>query len=219
MDHDWSDWSTILSYPILDLSMMMKLSWSLPFLSLAWWIDQSSKTREISCNSDYNDFIIIQTDSLCSLRVTPRILNVGITINCGSQCSLGSSFQYNGQCVDLFDELGIQQCTQAECNTRIYNLSITREFINEATPSDMSIQANAMDDVTNDMTMEQSQASIPTTVHRPETTNRTEAQNACYTTKPLSSSEVQVVIGVLVGLVMVLLVGWPSSPGYGSVGG
>ena len=103
--------------------------------------------------------IIIQTDSLCSLRLTPCIENVRITINCGGQCSTVSIFQYS-HCVDLFNELGIQQCTQAECSTRIYNLSITREFVNEATTSDIPIQSNAMDDVTNEITMEHSQASI-----------------------------------------------------------
>ena len=48
--------------------------------------------------------------------------SIGITINCSGNCSLASSFQ-NYQCVDLFNELGIQQCNQASCSPRTYNLS------------------------------------------------------------------------------------------------
>ena len=181
--------------------MMMKLSWSLLFLSLAWWINQSSKTREISCNSDYNDFIIIQTDSRCSLQLTPRIQNVGITINCGGQCGIVSSFMYS-HCVDLFDELGIQRCIQAECNTRIYNLSITRE--NEITTSDMPIQSNAMDDVTNDMTTEKIQANIPITVHRLDSTNRY-VMDKCNGNTNQQSTAIAV-LATMVAILIVLLV-------------
>ena len=48
--------------------------------------------------------------------------SIGIIINCSGNCSLASSFQ-NHQCVDLYNELGIQQCNQASCTPRTYNLS------------------------------------------------------------------------------------------------
>ena len=130
--------------------------------------------------------------------------NVGITFNCGGQCSTVSSFGYS-QCGLLFDELGIEQCIQAECNTRIYNLSIIREFINETTTSDMSIQSNAMDDVTNDMTTEKIQASTPTMVHRlEESTNRYVMDMCNYNTNQQPTAVA--VLATMVAILIVLLV-------------
>ena len=121
-------------------------------------------------------------------------------INCGGQCNLASSFQ-NQHCAEL-----IQQCNQAECNQRIYNLSTCISTETGIIITDMSIQPTVRDDIKNITTMEQLQASIPNSVYKTETTNRTEAQNVSPTTKALSNTEVQVVIGALAGLLMVLLV-------------
>ena len=151
------------------------------------------------------------TDSLCSLRVIPRMDGVGITFECNGQCTLTSSFS-NNQCVDHINALGIQ-CNQTECSPRDYDLSacITGETeisippTNHTTICRCSIDRDA---VTNDIAVEPSQASTSTTVYRTEIANRTEAQNVSCTTKPLSSTEAQchIVIGVLVGLLVVLLV-------------
>ena len=148
--------------------------------------------------------IIVYTDSLCSLRLIPRMQGVlGITLDCNGQCALTSTFQTN-QCVDLVNDLGIQ-CSQASCTTRAYNLSACVTAENGMIVGDMTVPSNDRGNSTvNDMTTEQPQAS---TVFGAETTSRTEAQDISCTTKPQSSTQAQyyAVIGALVGLVIILL--------------
>jgi hypothetical protein len=154
----------------------------------------------------------MHTDCLCSLRLVPRQHEVGITFNCGGQCSFVTSSS-NHLCGELIDELEIE-CNQAECSTRVYNLSacanVENGIIVTGPGNIMPNQIPTIDGNTNDMTMEQSQAATTTsvTVHSTttETTSRIETQDVSCATKPLSSREVQAVIGALVGLVVVLLV-------------
>ena len=111
-------------------------------------------------------------DSICLLQLTPSTQGVGIMINCGGQCILVSSFQ-NQYCAEL-----IQRCNQAECNQRLYNLSTCISAETGIIITDTPIQTNIIATITTEMTMEQTQESIPTTVYKTETTNRlTEAQN------------------------------------------
>ena len=148
------------------------------------------------------------TDSLCSLQLIPRMQGIGFTFNCGAQCSL-TSYLLNEQCVDLINELGLQQyCSQTECSPRVYNLSACITPETGITIRDTLIQTTVRDSVINDLTTGQSQASTPTTVYRTETTSRTDGQNISCTSKPFSGKEAQhhAVIGALVGLVMVLVV-------------
>ena len=130
---------------------------------------------------------------------------IGFAFDCSGQCNIASVFQ-DYQCIDLLDELGIQQCNQAQCSPRIYNLSACITAENRMIIGDTTIQTTVRDSVIKDMTTEQSEASIPTTVYREETTGRTEAQDVSCTTKLLHATEIQVVIGALVGLLVVLLV-------------
>ena len=128
---------------------------------------------------------------------------ITIGIDCGGQCRSSSSYLY-GQCVDFFSALGIQDCNQGQCESKIYNLSacITTETAINPTSSTNHVNTNSI------ATTEQSQATTTTTVYRSitETAGRTDAQDISCTTKPLSTREVQALIGALVGLVMVLLV-------------
>ena len=146
----------------------------------------------------------MHTDSLCSLQIIPRMRSIGFAFDCSGQCNIASAFQ-DYQCIDLLNELGIQQCNQAECSPRIYNLSACINVENGIIIRDTTTQTTR-DGIINDMAMEQSQAGTPTTVYNAETTSRTEAQDVSCTTKPLSSTEVQVIIGVLAGLLVMLLV-------------
>ena len=156
--------------------------------------------------------------------------SVGVTFGCGGQCNFVSSLR-NHLCGDLYSELGIQQCGQASCNPRIYNLSTC---ISEATSDKDSVSQTAPndpltpnvpgsgdgDDFTNDMTTEQLQICTPTTVYRTVLTSVTvstyqdvsttpsmpsNTTNINSNTTPNMSSAV-LALGVLVGLLMVLLV-------------
>ena len=109
-------------------------------------------------------------------------------INCGGQCNLASSFQ-NQHCAEL-----IQQCNQAECNQRLYNLSTCISAETGIIITDTPIQTNIRDAVTTEMTMEQTQESIPTTV---KTTNRNVQVNSNQTVAALATT---------VALLIVLLV-------------
>ena len=82
--------------------------------------------------------------------------SLAITINCGGQCTVASSFQAH-QCEDLVNELGIPQCNQAECSPRLYNLSACTNAENEVNITDTTIQNSVIDS-----TAEQSQANTPT---------------------------------------------------------
>ena len=151
--------------------------------------------------------LYIFADSLCSLKLYPREVVVGITVDCGGTCSFTTSAQTHW-CQDLINQLRVQQCNQADCNPTVYNLSacITAENgINTTytTNQNANCQCNRdRDAATNSIAT----TYIPTNVYRTGTINRTEAQNVLCTTKPLFNTEAQVVIGSLVGLVMVLLV-------------
>ena len=142
------------------------------------------------------------TDSLCSLEINPTMQSIGIVMNCGGLCTLSTAIQY-GQC-DFFSTLGIQNCNQRQCRPKNYNLSacITTETAINPTSSTSHVNTNSI------ATTEQPQTTTTTIVHRAitETAGRTDAQDISCTTKPLSSREVQALIGALVGLVMVLLV-------------
>ena len=140
--------------------------------------------------------------SLCSLILYPRMQGVGITVDCGAQCAITSNFQ-NYQCAQhLVNELGIQQCNQVQCSPIVYNLSICITEENGITIGDTTTQITIRDGVINETTTRQPQTSSPTTVYRAETTNRI----VSYTTKQLSSTEEQLLIGALVGLLVVILV-------------
>ena len=145
---------------------------------------------------------------------------LAITIDCGGQCTVVSSFQAH-HCEDLVSELGIPQCNQAQCSPRLYNLSACTNAENEVNIIDITIQ-NSVIDVTAEQpqantpttvlrTMEQSQASSTTTVPRTmeQTQASTEAQNVSCTTNSLpvaTETQYHIVIGILAGLVIVLLV-------------
>ena len=121
--------------------------------------------------------------------------SIGVTVRCGSQCNFGSSLQ-NNMCGDLYSEFGIQQCNQASCSPRIYNLSAC---VNEATRNTTRVSPTVPnepltpcecdtpgsgdpDDFTNDMTIEQPQICTPTTVYRTETVNKTVTTSVTVTT-------------------------------------
>ena len=132
--------------------------------------------------------------------------NVRITIDCGDQCRPSSSYLYD-QCVDFFSALGIEDCNQGQCESKIYSLSACITMENEINTT-YSANQNANCQCSGPKTTEQPQATTTTIVHRAitETAGRTDAQDISCNTKPLSSREVQALIGALVGLVMVLLV-------------
>ena len=154
-------------------------------------------------------------DTLCSLRLMPNMHTVGITMDCGGQCSLISNYQ-NDVCVNLFNELGIQQCNQTQCSPRVYNLCACNTEAGIITT-----------------TAEKPQTSTPT-ICRNKIINRTvttvitvttanqprsiEAQDISCTPTPtpskiptppnstINTSSVAVALGALVALLMLLLI-------------
>ena len=125
---------------------------------------------------------------------------LGITVDCSGQCTFTSIYQ-NYQCVDLVNDLGIQ-CSQPSCSTRVYNLSTCVTAENGIIIRDTTIQTNVGNGVVNDMTTEQSQARIPTTVHRTETTEGNVLDN-CNTNQ---QSTTVAALAIMVVILIVLLV-------------
>ena len=136
---------------------------------------------------------------------------IGIIINCSGNCSLASSFQ-NYQCVDLFNELGIQQCNQASCTPRTYNLSacITPETgLRTYTPTTTeTINNNATATTVNSSEYDTHTAEIQDASCNPIRINGTEMiPITCISRRnPQQLSNTVAVLGALVGLLMVLLV-------------
>ena len=123
--------------------------------------------------------LYIHTDSLCSINFIPRHGRIGIAIECGGQCTFATELLYTF-CENFLDELGIEQCNQAACTQRSYNLTfITAENrITNANTTNQSCNCpeNSSDRnaTANDMTMGQSQEHTTTTVYRAETTYKTD---------------------------------------------
>ena len=125
------------------------------------------------------------TDSLCILRLLPHPENVQITVNCGDQCGLASSLQYDGRCANFFNTLGIERCYQTECNQTEYDLSacitasteITTTTVRSHTTTNQNAncQCNRDRDAhTNSIATtgrSVTQACTPTIVYRTETIN------------------------------------------------
>ena len=123
--------------------------------------------------------LYIHTDSLCSINFIPRHGRIGIAIECGGQCTFATELLYTF-CENFLDELGIEQCNQAACTQRSYNLTfITAENrITNANTTNQSCNcpesSSDRNATANDMTMGQSQEHTTTTVYRAETTYKTD---------------------------------------------
>ena len=128
---------------------------------------------------------------------------VGIVIDCGSQCGSSSSYLY-GQCADFFSALGIEDCYQGQCESKIYNLSacITTENVINTTYS-ANQNANCQcsrcrDDDTNTIaTTDQPQACTPT---KTETVKETVVVNLS------NQQSVIVALAIIVVILIILLV-------------
>ena len=177
-------------------------------LSLTWWIELSSKTIIYhSIDSIYYDNgCYVHTDSLCSLQITPTVQHVTIAIDCGGQCRSSSSYLY-GQCADFFSALGIQDCNQGQCESKIYNLSAcitTENEINTTYSANQNANcqcSRCMDDATNTVaTTDQPQACTPTIIYKTETVNETVVVNS------RNQQSVIVALATIIVILIILLV-------------
>ena len=138
--------------------------------------------------------------------------SLAITINCGGQCIVVSSFQAH-QCEDLVNELGIPQCNQAECSPRLYNLSACTNVENEVNITDITIQnsvtaeqSQARSTTTTLRRMEQPQESSTTTVLITETMKEPPLDN-CNTNKQMTAvAPLAITIVILIVLLVIVSV-------------
>ena len=128
---------------------------------------------------------------------------VRITTDCGVQCNPSTLFMY-GQCADFFSALGIEDCYQGQCESKIYNLSACITMENEINTTYSANQnANCQcsrcgDDATNTVaTTDQPQSCTPTIIYKTETVNETVVVN---------SSNQQSVIVALATIVVILII-------------
>ena len=155
-------------------------------------------------------------DSLCTLRLVPRIGGVGINVNCGDQCGPSSSFQYDSRCIKHFNSLGIQQCNQPECNQTVYDLStcITADTeINTTTlytttnqNTDCQCNRDRDADTSSIATTGQSQACIPTIVYITETIDTTEVINSSTNQQSTAIVALATIIAILIVLLVIISV-------------
>ena len=163
--------------------------------------------------------MITHTDSHCSLRVIPRMNEVGVSFGCDGQCTSSTTLQ-NNLCGNLYNEFGIQQCYQANCSPRTYNLgecaseaNINRTTATPTTPNDPFTQPEPSrsgdgDDFTNGLTTDQSQTCTPTTVYKTVTASCTTTPTTIPTSSTSTTNMLSALaaLGALVGLLVILLV-------------
>jgi hypothetical protein len=117
----------------------------------------------------------------------------------------------NHLCGELIDELEIE-CNQAECSTRVYNLSacanVENGIIVTGPGNIMPNQIPTIDGNTNDMVMDQSQGSTPATEITSTVTNTMENLNTEQQSTTVAALAITIVILIVLLVIVSVVLIW-----------